>query len=385
MKESEIANIPESFDESEDDLRVDFLEKIYETVLWSTDWTIETINASLVRGAFDLDPSFQRRNAWNRVQKSRLIESLIFNLPIPQIVLAESKRKRGEFIVVDGKQRLLTIQEFFSEKEGFKLSGLNNSNLNGLDSKNLEEKFPDYHSNLIVYTMRSVIIKNWPSDNFLYTIFYRLNTGSVPLSPQELRKSLKPGRFLNFVDDFASESKVIRNLIGKSEPDPRMRDLDLVLRYIAFKTNAANYSGNYKDFIDRICDIYNEGWENKVVDVKELLSKLEETISALSKVFGKERVFRRQGEKRMESRINRALYDVMTYYFSSVQPTAILERKSEIRKLVDNLISGNQSFINSTSFATNGLTETTTRFTIFGEKFLQIFPDSAVIPNFGRT
>lgn len=362
----------DGFDESESDLRVDFLDRIYQTVLWSTDWTVETIVNSLSRHAFELDPSFQRRNAWNLVQKSRLIESLIFNLPIPQIVLAESKDKRGTFIVVDGKQRLLTIKGYFEEKNSFKLTGLNNAQLNGLDRNSLQEQFPDYYSNLMVYSIRSVIIKNWPSDNFLYTIFYRLNTGSLALSPQELRKSLKPGKFLGYVDDFASHSSGIKKLLGKAEPDPRMKDLDLILRFLAFRKNIVNYRGNYKEFIDEICDIYNTSWPQIKVELDASLQSLEATIDVATKVFGQSRVFRRASGKRAESRINRALFDVVAYYFSQLDSAVVLANKTRIKEATIALQLEDEDFVKSISLATNGLSETNTRFTMYGQMLARV-------------
>lgn len=75
-----------------------------------------------------MNPRFQRRDAWKIDRKSRFIESLIVGLPIPQIVLAESKQDRGKFIVLDGKQRLLAIMQFWGLGEGpnnsYSLGGL---------------------------------------------------------------------------------------------------------------------------------------------------------------------------------------------------------------------------------------------------------------------
>ena len=65
-----------------------------DAVVTSTDWTTETIVSQLRRGNIELNPSFQRRDAWRPIRKSRLIESLIIGLPVPQIVLAESKDER---------------------------------------------------------------------------------------------------------------------------------------------------------------------------------------------------------------------------------------------------------------------------------------------------
>src|SRR3954463_15765872 len=97
-------------------------------VVSGTDWTTETIVSQLKRKNIQLDPRFQRRDAWRKDRKSRFIESLIVGLPIPQIVLAESKQDRGKFIVLDGKQRLLSILQFWGIGQGennrYSLSGL---------------------------------------------------------------------------------------------------------------------------------------------------------------------------------------------------------------------------------------------------------------------
>src|SRR2546428_10776086 len=75
----------------------------------SRDWTVETILRQIEQENIDLDPAFQRRNAWRDHRRSRLIESFVLGFPVPQIVLAENPRRSGSFIVIDGKQRLMTI------------------------------------------------------------------------------------------------------------------------------------------------------------------------------------------------------------------------------------------------------------------------------------
>ena len=82
-------------------------------IIYSRDWTVETIINQINKGNIHLEPKFQRRNAWNDEKRSKLIESLIVGLPIPEIILAESRKSKGQFIVVDGKQRLLSIAGFF--------------------------------------------------------------------------------------------------------------------------------------------------------------------------------------------------------------------------------------------------------------------------------
>ncbi|WP_283206809.1 DUF262 domain-containing protein [Methylobacterium thuringiense] len=80
------------------------------------------------RGNIEMRPRFQRRDAWRVLRKSRFVESIILGLPIPQIVLAEKRNERGKYIVLDGKQRLLSLLQFVGDAEGennnFALLGL---------------------------------------------------------------------------------------------------------------------------------------------------------------------------------------------------------------------------------------------------------------------
>ena len=71
--------------------------KFQQAVIWGTDWTTETLNNQLVKGNIDLNPSFQRRDAWTDSEKSKLIESLMLGLPVPPIILAENKNKKNSY------------------------------------------------------------------------------------------------------------------------------------------------------------------------------------------------------------------------------------------------------------------------------------------------
>lgn len=88
------------------------LEQLQNAVLWGTDWTAETIVSQIKKGRIELNPKFQRREAWDDKRKSAFIESLICGFPIPQIILAEGKTKNDPYIVIDGKQRLLSLRRF---------------------------------------------------------------------------------------------------------------------------------------------------------------------------------------------------------------------------------------------------------------------------------
>src|SRR3972149_904864 len=373
-------------EENEEELKTDYLNKLTDVVTWSTDWTVESLINQLERGNIDLNPRFQRRDAWNIVKKSRLIESLIYGLPIPQIVLAEDKKKKGRFIVVDGKQRLITLQKFCKSENNSQdflvLKGLRNDELNDLSYKGLETKFSGLYENFLNQSIRSVIIKNWPSDNFLYTIFFRLNTGSLSLSPQELRRALKPGPFMDFVDDFSQDSKEIKEILKLSKPDYRMRDIDLVIRYYAFRNFANNYKGDYKSFLDDTCEVFNKEWPKKEKIVKEQAEELNLAIRLCVDIFGKDSVFRRWKGRKYEPRMNRAIFDVLVYYFSiSKNKNSFLRNKRSVKEKFNELCTSDSRFIKSISRNTNNMIETSTRFVMWGE-ILQQFDSTIIIPSY---
>ena len=309
--------------ETEDDLEFPEPRSVTDAVVTSTDWTTETILNQLRRGNIHLTPRFQRRDAWTTSRKSRFIESIFLALPIPQLVLAERKEKRGSYLVIDGKQRLLSLLQFAGHEEedgGFKplsLTGLElRQDLNGLRFSEMEADpaFADEVTAFQNQTIRTVVVRNWPDEQFLYLVFLRLNTGSVPLSPQELRQALHPGPFVDFADDFSYENEYLYRALGLSAPDFRMRDVEVVVRFFGLAFFLSDYAGNLKDFLDKTCFKLNEAWSEDETRIRAEAESLNGAVDATLEIFNGS-AFRRWNGERFEGRFNRAVFDVMTYYF----------------------------------------------------------------------
>ena len=257
--------------------------------LWSTDWTTETLVSQLRRGNINLDPRYQRRNAWDTKRKSLFIESLVLGLPIPQIILAEEKGKKGNFVVIDGKQRLLALRQFAvnqDERTGFKplkLTGLKErEDLNGLSYDDIRNRLDlaDDVNNFDNQTVRTVVIRGWSSEKYLYSVFLRINTGSVQLSTQELRQALHPGPFSDYIDDFSVESEPLKSALKLKQPDFRMRDTELVLRYFAYRNFLGHYKGNLKLFLDNATKDLNARWKNDSAQIQDQAKDLEKANQA---------------------------------------------------------------------------------------------------------
>lgn len=302
-----------------------------DVVLHSTDWTTETVVSQLKRGNIVLNPRFQRRDAWDRERKSQFIESLILGLPIPQIVLAESKDRRGTFIVLDGKQRLLSLLQFWGMGDGPN----NRYALTGLDARTnlLRKTFSDLESDsslaedfnaLLNQPIRTVVIKNWPDIAFLHLVFLRLNTGSVKLSPQELRQAMFPGPFTDFVDDRAMRSVGLQELLGIEEPDYRMRDVELLARYLAFHFFLDEYRGRMKSFLDHTFDRLNAAWDAKAGNAEEALNSFEMALETLMIVFP-DGVARKPESRQL----NRAILDALVFYATDAQVREAMKKQGE--------------------------------------------------------
>ena len=361
-----------------------------QAVIWGTDWTAETVNSQLLKNNIDLFPKFQRRDAWSNKAKSRFIESLILGLPIPQIILAEKAKQRGKYIVIDGKQRLLTIRRFFSiekndEFKPLRLSGLEIlTHLNGKTYKNIKEN-PDFFEELNQLenqSIRTVVLKNWPNEEFLFTVFLRLNTGSIKLSPQELRQALHPGPFIDFADEFSIESEQIKTMLNLTKPDYRMRDVEMVIRYFTNKYFLKNYNGNLKKAFDDTVNNLNKKWEESEVQIKADAIRLNEAIDFTISLYGnKKNAFSKWTGDSFQGNFNRAVFDIMVYYFSN---SAILGesigKKDEILQSFKNLCENDADFITSFEHTTKSIENTFKRITTWGEALAEILETEVEVP-----
>ena len=224
-----------------------------DAVVWGTDWTLETIDTQVGKGNIDLNPTFQRRDAWNNKKKSDLVESFLLGMPVPPIILAEKRNAKGKYLVIDGKQRLLTICQFRSTNSDFNKLQLNEkmkvlSKLRNKSYADLVDAFSKYKDEFDNQTIRTVVIKNWPNEEFLYEIFLRINSGMVQLSPQELRQALHPGGFVTFLDSATAGSKQFHRLLRNNGADSRMKDIEFALRSFAWRYRFEHYNGKFKIF-----------------------------------------------------------------------------------------------------------------------------------------
>jgi len=159
------------------------------------DFSVQDLVDKIEEGDIDLQPDYQRNYVWGandetENKRSRLIESLLLNIPIPVIYFAE-QAETLKYEVIDGQQRLRTFQEFLNDK--FPLASLEIRNdVNGKLYSQLDKQDKD---EIRKRSIRAIVILNESDEEIKYEVFERLNLGSIQLTPQEIRNNTLRGSF----------------------------------------------------------------------------------------------------------------------------------------------------------------------------------------------
>ncbi len=257
----------------------------YQLTTTPNDFNILTIISFIESRVFKI-PSFQRHYVWDLKRASKLIESLLIGLPIPQMFLYESGR--NEFLVIDGQQRLMTIYYFvkgrFPRKEkrselrdifdehgyipddvmakdelfqkfNLRLDGIVEGGENRFHGKNYHT-LDEYKTSLDLSTIRNMIIKPVAGDEesgAMFEIFNRLNSGGINLGAQEIRMSLYHSEFLRALLDMNKDPRW-RRILGKDSPDIRLNDVEAILRVFAMATFVENYKATINGFVNKFAN-----------------------------------------------------------------------------------------------------------------------------------
>jgi len=259
---------------------IDYEIKLYDITSSPNDFNVKTY-FDFIEAGMVIIPTFQRNYVWDIKRASKLIESLIIGLPIPQIFLfGEGNNK---YLVIDGQQRLLSVYYFIKgrfprtdkraeirkkliENGGilddkflnddtyyrtFKLSLDTNKSLNGKTYQTLDE----HQATFNFRTIRNISIKqNSPdtdSNSSMYEIFNRLNIGGMNLTTQEIRSSVFHSAFYDMLQKINLNSKW-RELLRKEDLDLHLKDIEIILRIFALALSNIedDYKGNMKKFLN---------------------------------------------------------------------------------------------------------------------------------------
>jgi uncharacterized protein with ParB-like and HNH nuclease domain len=267
------------------------------------DYSIDQLTSHVDKGKILLiEVPYQREYVWDDAKASRLMESLLLNVPIPVCYFGENDD--GTWEVIDGLQRIQSIVRFLRNQ--FSLRGL--SVLIELNGKKFNELPARDQRRIESRTLRFVVITEESHPDIKFDVFERLNTGAVKLHPQELRNCIYRGSLNEGLHALAKED-AFRSAIGRSR-DSRMRDEELILRFFSLYGNLPGYKPPVTQFLNEYMR------ENRTNSPNEDVQKVFlETMTVVNAIF-KGRAFRTIQDGQESSNLNRALFDAVSLSFA---------------------------------------------------------------------
>lgn len=314
--------LPEALEDEETREGFDFPPPERKVVTQSYDLSVQTLTEQWKTKILVL-PEIQREYVWDDARASRLVESLLLNIPIPVVYFAETKEATYE--VIDGHQRIRSIVRFLNNQ--FKLRSLAVlDEYNGLRYHELPDREQRF---FIMRSIRAVIIAAESHSSMKFEIFERLNTGSIALNAQELRNSLYRGSFNRLLRELVSFDE-FRLALKRQSPAKRMVDEELVLRFIALDEDYPDYKPPLKRFLNDFMQRHQnptDAWLRKKADL------FRDTVGKVRAAFGPAtfRIANGQGQP-LEGTVVRALFDAQMLTFAHVPESDPRPYRAEIAR-----------------------------------------------------
>lgn len=290
----------------------------------SIEYDLETLVKKIQKGIIKLDPDYQRRHRWSVDTSSRLIESLILNIPIPTIYLSQdvdvdTDTEESRYSVIDGQQRLTAIFQFFNNK--FELEGLKIlAELNGSRYKDLP---PFLTRRLEERTIKCLRIDSTIDPQVKIDIFERLNSGSVRLEAQELRNAVFAGPFNDLCKQLSSDPNFMALLqidgdeVERNNKVRKMEDVEIVLRFFSLiNNNYLNFKKTKeKGFVDFLSDTMSSNNKLTTEQINSLGEEFKTTMRIIRRDFGDTAFAKYKNQPdglRLQSKFNVAVFDALS-------------------------------------------------------------------------
>lgn len=223
-------------------------------------------------------PDYQRELVWSEPQQARFIESILLNLPIPYLYVADvaDGENEGRIEVVDGSQRIRTLVRFMEgELELDKLEVLNKLNGFRFHDLPLPRQLRFRRRTLRMIELIQV------DEEARRQLFDRLNTGGTKLLDMEQRLGSRDGEMVDLVKTLA-QSELFRRLCPVSEVRARRREYEeLVLRFFAYRDRYQAFEKRVDEFLNGYLDDLNRN----NFDKEELVTHFTAMLSFVERYF----------------------------------------------------------------------------------------------------
>ena len=296
--------------------------------LFPIDYPFETLCTRMKSNPIKLklNPDFQRKYKWDQdgwQRSSKFIESCLMRIPLPSCYFAEDDS--GNHIVIDGVQRLTTIQKFFDDE--FALEGM--TTFKELEGKKFSE-LGNLCSELESTTIRCIVLRKENPKKLIREIFSRLNQGAVKLSDQEIRHALYPGGFDDLLEELGNID-AIKNF-GLAESSDVKRDSrepdEQVLRFFAFYEDNffEHFDSSLKEFLDDQMEKFSNLQDDELNVMRD---RFKTSLSKCEKIFGED-VFTNPTVRRKRKGL--VHYDILMPTIGKLSDDVVNEKSEQIRK-----------------------------------------------------
>jgi hypothetical protein len=313
------------------------------------------------QGRFVMDPDFQRGFVWDPTKQSRLIESILLRIPLPTFYVAEDKS--GRLIVVDGRQRLTTLQRFLKGTLRLQLPDRPE-----LDGKVFTELDPRLQNRVEDCQLLFYIIDHTVPERARLDIFERVNGGEV-LTRQQMRNAIYNGPGTKFLREEA-ETDLFRKATGGSLNTNKMQDREFVNRFVAFSLMPLQaYKGDMDkwlaDGLLRLKDLSAE-------DREHLRGRFRQALANNFTVFGKHAFRKHHSPDQARSIINASLFDVMAQGLADRLEMDVAAKAQSLRDSLYGLFD-NATFNKAITYGPNTPKEVRTRFEMTTAMLREVF------------
>lgn len=333
-----------------------------------------------------LVPDMQRKFVWDSIKSSRLIESIILGLPIPPLFLLEISDNQYELI--DGVQRLTTLSNFVNGRQWnydqqthskiipAKLSKKVAIEIRGNSFNTLHD---DYQKKIRRSTIPLIEFKQLEPNNFnsKYLIFERINTGSIKLTPMQIRKSLSYG---SFIESLYLETEKMEILSKIFSPTNFKKDVhvEAILRiycfyeYYYYKHTELLEVNGIKNILNNYCEVKKNDFVNT-----QFLETVNRALTITYSLFGKEKFCKRvENDKEKDSNfifvgnMNISIFEAMiSSIVFIIQNNQTIDTdklmNNYVKKMVEISAEGREQGINPFSISTGTKESIDSRFNIF--------------------
>lgn len=289
------------------------------------DLTLSQIKEMFDDGDIISQPDYQRDYVMDEKTASRLIESVLMNIPIPTVYLCEESD--GRLSIIDGQQRMTSFVKFL--KNEFSLRGL--EELNDLNGKKYADLEKALQRTLKSCTLNSIILTK-ESQELKYEIFARLNQGSIRLKPQELRNCIYRGSLNDLLEEIASNNRILKDLF--IDENKRKNYQEYILRFFALR-NFQEYSSSMNKTMNNFMAMYQNADEDKIKELKDLFNR---TVDIIKQVFGNNAfcAYDRQKGKYM-NKFSGSVYDSIIVACSMFDNHDLMSHADNIRDCIQEL------------------------------------------------